>query len=400
MFILVCIYIYIYTCLSALASLAGLRSLLSFAAVSAHLLSSLHLPPLLTVPRPSKMPPQLEVQRRVCLNEYAVPQEHDSLPWVNPFALASDEPDFLDVSLVSFKASGNLIWLQKSLELPSRWWLRHHHRVPLIIEILDLIRSQKATTGAAARLPRTRACLLPLQIRGKVLWFKNDSRVVIYAIRDAPGALDDFQWFLMELAKDIEEHAFNEAPEESRQSGSKEARVPIPEDLEEIVENTVKILQEHTQCLSATFLHSRMSIRVQRKSDKATKDFRVKDLNKKRQQACEQEDQNLIQRQFDLLVPVAIGFMDSEDVFMDSQDPGEGASSQPTSVPAQEPESSAPEAPAQAPAQELAHSSAPEPVGPAQAPAEAAQEPSQQPAPARPRRRVPLKRKQSQIFGD
>ena len=124
------------------------------------------------------------------------------------------------------------------------------------------------------------------------------------------------------------------------------------------------------------------------------------DLNKKRQQACEQEDQNLIQRQFDLLVPVAIGFMDSEDVFMDSQDPGEGASSQPTSVPAQEPESSAPEAPAEAPAQELAHSSAPEPEAPAQAPAEAAQEPSQQPAPSRPRRRVPLKRKQSQIFGD
>ena len=195
MFILV--YVYIYTCLSALASLAGLCSLLSFAAVSAHLLSSLHLPPLLTVPRPSKMPPQLEVQRRVCLNEYAVPQEHDSLPWVNPFALASDEPDFLDVSLVSFKATGNLIWLEKSLELPSRWWLRHHHRVPLIIEILDLIRSQKATTRAAARLPRTRECLLPLQIRGKALWFKNDSRCVIYAIRDGQQALGDFQWFLI-----------------------------------------------------------------------------------------------------------------------------------------------------------------------------------------------------------
>lgn len=260
---------------------------------------------------PSEAMPVLEVKRRLCFNDCAVPAEEQDLSVLDPYNLSNETDDNLSVSLVNFKASGNMTWLQKGLELSSRWWVLNHHRIPVLQEILNLIRNQKPKKGAAVRMPKNHKNLLPLQVRGKVLWFQNDSRCVILAVKKGQEALDDFQWFLQELSKDIED--LEEVPEEPVVGvGHKEIRAPIPEDIQDVVNESLQTIRDHPQCLSTVFLQSRSSIRVQRKNDKATKDLRVKDLKRKRAESAEQDNQDIVKRQFDLVVQSAISFLDPQ----------------------------------------------------------------------------------------
>ena len=134
----------------------------------------------------------LEVAQRLCLGTHAVPVERASLPSIDPYNLATTADEFIVVSLVSFKASGSKGWLEQGLHLPSKWWLRNHASLPILQEILELIRCQKPKTGGQSRLPRNQKSLIALKVRGKVLWFQNDPRCVILAVRDAKPGPDNF----------------------------------------------------------------------------------------------------------------------------------------------------------------------------------------------------------------
>lgn len=252
----------------------------------------------------------LQVARRLCVNECVVPAQDMQLPFVDPYGLTSEPGEELAVSLVDLKATANINWLQQAFKLPCRWWVRNHHRVPLVLEIQKLIRDQKPTKGGQSRLPRNHKSLLPLQVRDKILWFMNDSRSVVLAIKHE--GLDDFQWFLQELHKDVHEHVLGHehAPEPStRRKGVGE----IPEDLQGPVLETLETIREHPQCLSAVWMPARFCFRVHRKSDKALKELRVKDLKRKRTQAAETDNESLVKNQFDVIVPEAILFLDSSD---------------------------------------------------------------------------------------
>ena len=328
------------------------------------------------------------VSRRVCFNDMAVPLvEEQSLPFVDPLNLASETEDMLSVSLVNFKATGNLQWLEKGLELKSRWWVFNHHRVPLLVEVLEKIREHKIKSGGQARLPRLRNHLLPLLIRGKLLWFQNDSRNVILAMREEQG-LEDLGWFLAEMEKDIGEHAFQEAPEEAPDSSAPAVRKEIPgamsEDLKPFVKAALGEIHSHPQCLNASFLQSRLSFRVQRK-DKSSKEFKVKDLKRKRTEAAEQDNQDLVQRQFDVVQIAARSFLEAPD---SSTGPSSSTNQQAPEAPSAEPADSA-DPPEQA---EVAKSLEPAEVA---EPAQASAEPAE---PARRSRRVAIRRKGSQIF--
>ena len=97
-----------------------------------------------------------EVARRPCLGEYAVPVESASLPFIDPYKLTTMSDEFIVASLVSFKATGTKVWLEQGLRLPSRWWLQNHANLPILQEILELIRSQKPKTGGQSRLSKNR----------------------------------------------------------------------------------------------------------------------------------------------------------------------------------------------------------------------------------------------------
>ena len=69
-------------------------------------------------------------------------------------------------------------------------------------EILGLIKNKKAKQGNNALMPRNHKNLLPLQVRGKILWFENNSRSVILALQQG-REVEHLQWFMNEPHKDI-----------------------------------------------------------------------------------------------------------------------------------------------------------------------------------------------------
>ena len=176
--------------------------------------------------------------------------------------------------------------------------------------------------------------LVPLRIRDRVLWFQNNPRCVVLALVDpdnyvkqeAPEqedpavedeqkdpAIEDLQWFLQEFKKDIqslldgapageqsepeepveeaeEPEQLVEVPEEPAEAAEPQAkkrgglpRTDTPKDIEALVQETLKDLRARDECLSAGWSAARNSFRAARRSDKAKKEFFVKDLKRKRQ---------------------------------------------------------------------------------------------------------------------
>ena len=66
--------------------------------------------------------PDFQVENRLCLNGQAIPVETKDMILVDPLNLADtnslDLPESIEVTLISFKASGDMNWLCKSLPLP------------------------------------------------------------------------------------------------------------------------------------------------------------------------------------------------------------------------------------------------------------------------------------------
>ena len=142
----------------------------------------------------------LEVKRCLCVNDHAIPgsgEEH--------LLMCLGPHEDQTVRLVSFKGTQNATWLTNAQGLPTRWWSENHHRVPILREVLELIRSGKPTKGSAMRLPRQHNRLVQLNIRGRLLWFQNRSECVVLAIKDGPEGLEDLYFFLKELRADLQE---------------------------------------------------------------------------------------------------------------------------------------------------------------------------------------------------
>ena len=105
--------------------------------------------------------PAVEVKNRLCLNDHAVPVETKRMLFVDPYNLGGMTDEALDVSLVDLKAVANIDWLQMALKLGGRWWVSNHHRIPLLQQVLKLIREQKPMSGRDVRMPKNHKCLVP-----------------------------------------------------------------------------------------------------------------------------------------------------------------------------------------------------------------------------------------------
>ena len=110
--------------------------------------------------------------------------------------------------------------MTKVLQLPSyAWWRTHRVHIPLLLGVLELMRAKKSKKWGDKRAD----CILPLKVRGKVLWLLNSHKYVSLALREdktkaegqevvqgeAQGegedlAITDLRWFLSELSKDIQ----------------------------------------------------------------------------------------------------------------------------------------------------------------------------------------------------
>ena len=134
--------------------------------------------------------PGFQAEYRWCLNGLAIPVEIKDMFIVDPLNLADTYslklPDYTEVNLVSFKATGDMNWLCKSLQLPGddidkkhppcRWWSHNSNRVPLLMEIKEATKNLKQQKKA--NQPTDHQCCILLEIRGQLLYAGNNSAFV------------------------------------------------------------------------------------------------------------------------------------------------------------------------------------------------------------------------------
>ena len=268
--------------------------------------------------------PDFQVEYKLCLNGLTVPVETKNIMLVDPLDLADTNslilPDTTEANLVSFKASGDMNWLCKSLKLPdgdgkysqSRWWAHNSIRVPLLMEIKEAIKNLKQQKKT--NQPTDHQCLILLEIRGQLLYVKNSSTAVTLGLTKEPGTLnvphpdiDPLVWFCTQLQKDIDEH-LQHKPEKKAAS--------VPAEHEEQVQEVMERLKAHPQCQLVHFVPARMLFRIRKKSLHGpanagkVSEVKVLGLNKWRKtEGASESSQNPFQK----CLSMGLSFLDAPD---------------------------------------------------------------------------------------
>ena len=270
---------------------------------------------------------EFDIQRKLCVNGWVVPGPSKVLATMDPFGLAESDKECMRATLVKFPASGPTslrTWLHKILHLPtSTWWSQNCSRIPLLLEVLDLIDSKKPKGNThALRHPEA---IMPMEVRGKVLWFMKNSRCVTLALLEGhekepeeEPAITDLQWFLKELRKDTE--LLLRAPVEAERPVGQELVPPprgrpktsTPRDCEEIVDECLLRLRSHPQCRNAGYFDSRHCLWVARKGHKGRREFRVHELKRKRAASADHDHAGPVHDAFDKAMSLALSFLGPE----------------------------------------------------------------------------------------
>ena len=138
------------------------------------------------------------------------------------------------------------------------------------------IRAKKPDNGT--RRPRYHKILIPLSIRGRVLWFVNDARCVTFAYQS--HNLPDLSWFLHQLNDDIQEVLTEGAA--SRTPRQPDIATVEAQNLQQCKQILLDNLKDYPPCRSAFFLNTKLVIRVARSSDGARKEFGISSTSGRR----------------------------------------------------------------------------------------------------------------------
>ena len=292
-----------------------------------------------------------DIQRKLCVNNCVVPARQDCLAIMDPYDLNNSGKECVDATLVKFAAAGPdslRSWLQKILHLPSHtWWKINCSRVPLLLEVLELIRCKRSKKHHDLKQPNT---VLPVKVRGRVLWFQNTIRCVTLALLEdeekkkgqdkdqaqnlgheecheqeqgqsleakEDKAITDLQWFLKELRKDtellLEAAPGPEMPvaEDLVPQTQAQPRTSTPRDCLGIADQCLERLRAHPQCKSAGYFHSRRCLWVTRSGGlvQDRKEFRVIGLKRKRAASAYQDTAEPVQTAFEHAVSLALRFL-------------------------------------------------------------------------------------------
>ena len=105
-----------------------------------------------------------------CLNGHRAPTVKQTLFVIDPGladgleGLALEE---MEADLVSFKSSAEHGWIHQALDLPSKWWLLHSSKIPLLLQIRELRKAKKK--ASSRRLPKQSDCLVRLKVTNRLL---------------------------------------------------------------------------------------------------------------------------------------------------------------------------------------------------------------------------------------
>ena len=92
----------------------------------------------------------------LCLNDHVVPVQTKNCSIVDLYELTEGldlDLEDTEMSLVRFGGTPDMSWLMKSLGMPVKWWIHNWNRIPLILEIRELIKAKKNPDQVNQRIP-------------------------------------------------------------------------------------------------------------------------------------------------------------------------------------------------------------------------------------------------------
>jgi hypothetical protein len=208
------------------------------------------------------MPPD-SVRWRMCLDDVAIPFHRDTLDLHDLHEEANGDKEDQEFLLLPIKATADMNWLQKSFKLPgARWWILNQYKINLLSEMRQAIDNKKIKNGRGCRMPKLHKSIVAIRIRDKVILVRNRSKSLCLAFK--PGEeVETLQWILKELEEDIEKLSDQTAEEGPQKQQLHKNAVGNEEG--DVVKDSLKKVQAHAQCLQATFLPSRLSMKVIKK---------------------------------------------------------------------------------------------------------------------------------------
>ena len=241
------------------------------------------------------------VQQKWCLGECALPLTVGNVDLVEfdgvNFQTLQAESD---VFILSLTATGNKEWLVKCLGKTNRWWVTEGHCLPLMKEVRKSIPISRKGLGT---------CVLAIEVQGKKLLVLSNPHKLSLAFEKAE--FQTLEWFIEELKKDLRtaaEHPAEEPPTRKRLKQDEG-------DYQELIEEALQNLQNHSNCERAWFFKSRNSLKVLATSTRLSKTFVLKRFNKKVRAASIMQDAESKQELQDMFLDaatLAIQFLDAE----------------------------------------------------------------------------------------
>ena len=158
----------------------------------------------------------------------------------------------------------------------------HSCKVPLLQELLKQIEGKNIRAKRAASTCRLVVSIL---LRDHVLLVLNDARAPILAFDANEPNFAALEWFVNELASDIQEMESGAGATTTAVSSSS-SKIPSCHEGEEIAKDVVSKLKKHPLCKSAWFLYSRGSFKIPR-TDKKYFEVGIPDLQELQKKAKE-----------------------------------------------------------------------------------------------------------------
>ena len=72
-----------------------------------------------------------------------------------------------------FKLCAEQRWIHQALDLPSKWWVLHSSKIPLLLEIRELIKAMNK--ASSSRLPKQTDCLVLFKVRNRLLYIQSST---------------------------------------------------------------------------------------------------------------------------------------------------------------------------------------------------------------------------------
>ena len=224
---------------------------------------------------------------KLCLSDVIVPLSSRLEDLVDLDGLAGGDEIAVAFKFLSISASADMTWCTKALGLKADEWRTNHKLLALVREIREAVETLKNEVKGA-RKPKRPRCVVPLQIRGRVILAQHHALNLSLAFK--PGEEREvLTWFMEEVRKDYEALK-NRDPvldlNPAQETEDEDQQEPWHQTKEkEIIQNILQKLKNHENCNLAIWCSSRCSFKVTTVT-KQVRSFYVSKLKKRRVEAA------------------------------------------------------------------------------------------------------------------